>query len=560
LLDLSGNAHVYAAKLTEDIASYSTYTGVKLPGRDAPFITRGWDLFTSGAYAGLGRWGVFMEPNALTFGVPATSGKVFNFDAYAADSTHSTLGFVDQNGSLNFKSVTFTGNSCALSSVNTVSALRALTSTTGPWTTLYLRGYYATGDGGEGLFEYDSSDTTSTDNGGTILVDASDRRWKRQVAGGPLHVRWFGAKGDGSTNDYTAINNAIVASRNNKLYFSPGTYITETQFTLDVGYNYHFEGATNTGDQTSGVTIKSTNTSSGHIFYWDNSTAGNYTGLYISDMTLLGNRGEENTNGCGIYGKKLIGLNLIRVWIKDQGSHGVYLEDSWVSHIERCVITHNYGCGIYYHNRANNVSIIDCTITDNCYVADIANVVLNGSAGYENSQVYIESLDIEGVSHEESGGLWITYSDAVTIDGLYMERAPSLLYADSTVRGLDLRNAWFLDGAVELTSVHMLRLDGVSLYQDTPYTTSLTVAGAVGSQSYVSRIDPDAGPETATVTLSGSVANPVREYGSAAPASGTWAVGDTVWNTAPAAAGYMGWVCTTAGTPGTWKGFGVIQS
>lgn len=40
---------------------------------------------------------------------------------------------------------------------------------------------------------------------------------------------------------------------------------------------------------------------------------------------------------------------------------------------------------------------------------------------------------------------------------------------------------------------------------------------------------------------------------SAAPTTGTWNQGDQVWNTAPASGGTPGWVCTTAGTPGTWK-------
>lgn len=48
--------------------------------------------------------------------------------------------------------------------------------------------------------------------------------------------------------------------------------------------------------------------------------------------------------------------------------------------------------------------------------------------------------------------------------------------------------------------------------------------------------------------------------GSAAPAAGTWAVGDTVYNTAPVAGGTIGWVCTAAGTPGTWKSFGAIAA
>ena len=49
-------------------------------------------------------------------------------------------------------------------------------------------------------------------------------------------------------------------------------------------------------------------------------------------------------------------------------------------------------------------------------------------------------------------------------------------------------------------------------------------------------------------------------WGAAAPTTGTWAVGDRVWNTAPAAGGTLGWVCTTAGTSGTWKTFGGIAA
>jgi hypothetical protein len=46
---------------------------------------------------------------------------------------------------------------------------------------------------------------------------------------------------------------------------------------------------------------------------------------------------------------------------------------------------------------------------------------------------------------------------------------------------------------------------------------------------------------------------------SAIPTTGTWVVGDVVYNSAPASAGYIGWVCTVAGTPGTWKTFGLIS-
>lgn len=46
---------------------------------------------------------------------------------------------------------------------------------------------------------------------------------------------------------------------------------------------------------------------------------------------------------------------------------------------------------------------------------------------------------------------------------------------------------------------------------------------------------------------------------SAAPTTGTYNVGDIVYNSAPTAGGTIGWVCVTAGTPGTWKTFGAIS-
>lgn len=53
--------------------------------------------------------------------------------------------------------------------------------------------------------------------------------------------------------------------------------------------------------------------------------------------------------------------------------------------------------------------------------------------------------------------------------------------------------------------------------------------------------------------------------GSAAPSSGTWKLGDRCWNTAPAEAGTagskyvtLGWICTSAGTSGTWKEMRVL--
>lgn len=51
-----------------------------------------------------------------------------------------------------------------------------------------------------------------------------------------------------------------------------------------------------------------------------------------------------------------------------------------------------------------------------------------------------------------------------------------------------------------------------------------------------------------------------EQYGNSAPTSGTWVRGDKIYNKSPNAGGYLGWVCVTAGTPGIWKGFGLIEA
>lgn len=47
--------------------------------------------------------------------------------------------------------------------------------------------------------------------------------------------------------------------------------------------------------------------------------------------------------------------------------------------------------------------------------------------------------------------------------------------------------------------------------------------------------------------------------GSAPPVSGTYAQGAILLDETPSAGGFIGWVCTTGGTPGTWKTFGAIS-
>ncbi|MDF2657565.1 MAG: hypothetical protein K0Q94_356, partial [Paenibacillus sp.] len=68
--------------------------------------------------------------------------------------------------------------------------------------------YFVKDDGKEGCFLYDPTDTSSGDNTGTVVVSTSGVRFKRIYETG-VNVRWFGATGDGVTDDTAAIRSAV---------------------------------------------------------------------------------------------------------------------------------------------------------------------------------------------------------------------------------------------------------------------------------------------------------------------------------------------------------------
>ncbi len=68
-------------------------------------------------------------------------------------------------------------------------------------------------------------------------------------------------------------------------------------------------------------------------------------------------------------------------------------------------------------------------------------------------------------------------------------------------------------------------------------------------------------PTLSSTTLGTTRDASIQVYADSATPSGgniSWSVGDVVANDAPTSGGYYGWVCTTAGAPGTWKQWGAI--
>ena len=98
--------------------------------------------------------------------------------------------------------------------VDTIADLRALSTFRCPCVTVH--GYHTPGDGGGGDFYWDPA-STEPDNRGTVIASNSQPpsgAWRRLMSGPvSINVKWFGATGDGTTNDAGAIQAAIEVIR-----------------------------------------------------------------------------------------------------------------------------------------------------------------------------------------------------------------------------------------------------------------------------------------------------------------------------------------------------------
>jgi len=82
----------------------------------------------------------------------------------------------------------------------------------------------------------------------------------------------------------------------------------------------------------------------------------------------------------------------------------------------------------------------------------------------------------------------------------------------------------------------------------------ITILGKLGVN--VSTIDP-----RSSLHVNGALKfnDKLHLSGKEAPSSGAFNEGDVVWNTDPQPGKFVGWVCTRAGNPGIWNGFGRIE-
>jgi hypothetical protein len=207
---LDGGALVPLSGVTVTVTSDATGLPASLYSDDgvtpitAPIVT------TDTGYFG------FFGPNG-EYTITFTSPRIATFTrklilADPSDNPYATLSqLAATSGSTNIGNGTETvADSLNALQLADYTALRAYA---GPRKSVYVTGYLSTAapSGIAGMFVRDDSDTTTADNGGTVIVATNGKRWKRPFTGYPS-VLWFGAKGGDAVADTAGFAAARLAT------------------------------------------------------------------------------------------------------------------------------------------------------------------------------------------------------------------------------------------------------------------------------------------------------------------------------------------------------------
>lgn len=250
------------------------------------------------------------------------------------------------------------------------------------------------------------------------------------VTGGPVRdVRFHGAKGDGATDDVTAIQAAITAAASgSEVYFPPGTYRVCSGLPILVTkpLNIHGSGW--------GTIIQPCAAASGttDVFLFQPAVAGvQMKGFRVADLQIVPQSGTPGRYGLHFDGtnKEIYDGVVERVYIAQLGSAGIYAEGSGESQGTPVLTTFRdsvvYG-GLTFTNAGDTIRIVHNQITGTGKAIDIA------------FQAGASTLIVKGNNITSHGGIHLgTNTVAAQIEGNEIETFPAFTGSNGAVVDCD---------------------------------------------------------------------------------------------------------------------------
>lgn len=368
-----------------------------------------------------------------------------------------------------------------------------------------------------------------------------------------VSVKDFGAVGDGVADDTAALQAFLNACKNGRGYIPKGTYKINSTLSVDPKFSYNIEGDSWDNSNNGGGATRIRNAGTGNAIEIINSPfTQNYDKqIRFANLTLEGNASSQN--GFHVVQAQ---IHLDSVWVTNHGYTGIYLQKGYSSSFKQVISTQNYRHGCYVFQAGNALHFDHCAFNGNSRTDGYSGVQISGGAGNENLGITFTACDFTGNGYPggvtTAFGIAIQHTWGIALIGCYAE-ANKLrnIYADNTVRGLTVQNGYWQDGINEIADVFGLVYEN-NVHQQVYGTTQANVSGSTSARR-LTRVHGNTVTGGATQTYSAGVKQRSEVYANAVPTSGTWEVGDIVWYANPDWGLPIGWVCTAAGTPGTWR-------
>lgn len=208
-------------------------------------------------------------------------------------------------------------------------------------------------DGGEGWFFLDSSDTTTADDDGTVLIDAAGRRWKRSYDGAKM-AAWFGVKA--GTEVSAAIQN-MLNTGNGGIEVRDGQYTSTTKVTVNHSdASFPTMGRSSKRFDFTGESMTNTtfNTNGNDFLEFIGSPAGTgqgvHSGMKLSNFTVYG----TGNSGVGLRLSNAAFLKVEDVYLVRNNS-GITLTGILTSELNRINSQYN-NYGMYINGAANSTA------------------------------------------------------------------------------------------------------------------------------------------------------------------------------------------------------------
>jgi len=402
-----------------------------------------------------------------------------------------------------------------------------------------------------------------------------------------ISVKDFGATGDGTTDDTAAIQAAITYAVTNSIgtiRVPSGTYNITSPIKL-------YDRTALVGDNSGTTTIsKSTNTvgtgsntaRSGSVtdsYAYDDIIqvihANNAYAYYVQIKGLHLKKTTYAASSHGIYYPRAAYLKFEDVWVENV-QYGMYTYDTFMSSIRNCMVQ-GVAYGYTHANDGTGNGTGTSMVYQNCYV-NFDNTVAQPSIGFNLFGLSYSNLSSCGVDNgtPATGGItayYLSTCNTIAISGCGTESSTGrvIYLASGSASVTGLRTYRYTGSTLATSATVWVESNSTLTLTECKFETLLS-AGVqynyiINDGSQVIEINPQSSPNggdtftaytssAAKTTITGTSTTKVTSNGtynyqaypslSATPTSGTWAVGNIIYNTVPASAGYIGWVCTSA--------------